>query len=134
MSYTIHHAIVVTAAYDASLSLGDNVPAGVHWAEYARQKALEIFGAGQVSEVVDTRLNNVRSFFVGPDGSSENRDESDEGDAARERYIAWLRDQSYGINEDGEYEGSPLAWVVVRYGDEQGEAPELLADSNEDQA
>lgn len=114
MGYLRPTAIVVTATYD-------------DWAVIARSKALEIFGAHKddltgfgmdelVSEMVGRTVNSTYSFFVAWDGSKEGWEPSDRGDSAREQFVAWLREQSYG---DG---SSPLDWVEIQYGGDDREA------------
>lgn len=121
----IHHVIIVTACYDVDISVdgGSRREHGRHWVERAHRKAIEAFiGVAEVSTPTEGWLNNVRSFMVAPDGSKDNRDESDKGDEARADYVQWLRAQSYGRGE-----GSPLTWVEVAYG--IGEDGEERADA-----
>jgi len=101
MGYMRHHCIVVTTSMEAC-------------ATRAHAKAMEIFGDQRVTGVLSTRVNGYLTFFVGPDGSKEGWSESDEGDMAREAFMAWLRTQEYG---DG---SSPFDWVELQYGDEDG--------------
>jgi len=86
----------------------------------AHARALEIFGERglgcTVGEVVEGVTNNVRSFLVAWDGSTEGWLPSDEGDAARAQLVQWLRDQEY---EDG---SSPLWWVEVQYSGDDRDA------------
>lgn len=124
MGYLRHHAIVVTASYSAH---------GQHWIEIAHAKASEIFGredtlghlAGIVSEPTPSAVNDVRSLFVAPDGSKEGWDTSDHGDSARVEFVEWLRAQAY---EDG---SSPLDWVEVQYGDDEG-VTKVISHSDEE--
>lgn len=134
MGEQLYHAIVVTARYAAD----DGRP----WIEVAHEKALEAYAGGfkrmphvpkaHVSEPDPAALNGVRSFAILASGTDLNRDEADEEAFAREVYIDWLRSRSYGINEDGEYEGSPLSWVVVSYGADEHKPPKILADDTEE--
>lgn len=121
MGYERQHAILVSASYDVRLK---DVPDpnvtpdvdGMPWAEYARFKAVEIFGEDQVSPVLAGVMNGVASFFVAPDGSKEGWPQSDEGDQKRARFVEWMRACAY---EDG---SSPLDYAEVQYGDDDCEA------------
>lgn len=99
MGWVRHHAIIVTGTY------GD-------WIERAHAKALETFDGRMVSHIVNGVTNDVRSFFVGPDGSKEGWEDSDTTDEKRAVFVEWLRKYAY------EDDSSPLAWVEVQYGDE----------------
>ena len=130
MSYQRYHAILVTGSYDcdpitaaATRYLGCH---GFHWAAVARRKASKIFGDEHVSELIETHLNNVVSFFVAPDGSNEGWDDSDKGDDNRDAFIEWLESLRY---DDG---SSPLAWAEVQYGDDEG-VTKIVRDSDEKQ-
>jgi hypothetical protein len=57
--------------------------------ERAHERALRIFGERRVSPIVGPVTNNYTSFFVGPDGSKESWDESDEGDRQRHEFLKW---------------------------------------------
>lgn len=113
MGYTRHHAILVS-----SFGYGD-------WIEQAHREACRWFH--WVSPLSPPQLNNVRSFFIPPDGSNEGWEESDEGDRRRDAMIGWLRAQRF---TDG---SSPLEWAEVLYGDDNGEARVIRHDA-EDQA
>ncbi len=78
MGYIRHHAIVVTGQHERISE--------------ARQAAVDA-GCRLVSEVIGPGINATSSFLVAPDGSKEGWRDSDEGDAARERFIEWLRGQ-----------------------------------------
>lgn len=99
MGYMRHHAVVVTT-YDATL------------ASVARNKALELFEAAQVSPICSPECNGYHSFFVAPDGSKDGWERSETGDTARAAFLAWLNEQRYGDNS------SPHDWVEVQYGDD----------------
>ena len=101
MGYIQHHAIVVTGTYD-------------EWIESAHVKAVDLFGETQASAIVNSKMNGTKSFFVGPDGSKEGWEDSDRGDRNRDKFIAYLDGLRY---EDG---SSPLSWVEVLYGDDEG--------------
>jgi hypothetical protein len=122
-------AIVVSASYEKR---------DRHWIELAREKAVEVFGrpvapfndpiatVTEITPPMGTRaLNDERSFLVAPDGSNEGWEHSDAGDAAREEFLTWLRDQAY---EDG---SSPLKWVAVSYGEDDAREARVVAESNQ---
>ena len=97
-----HHAIVVTSWQREVLYLA---------AAKARELGLEVLGPS--AEVT----NGFATFIICPDGSNEGWDESDEFDAKREKFVAYLKTERY---KDG---SSCLAWVVLAYGsDDQGGA------------
>ena len=56
-------------------------------------------------------VNGHETFVVLPDGSKEGWDESDKGDALRQRFIERLKVDEY---EDG---SSPWSWVEVGFGE-----------------
>ena len=105
MGYTRHHAIVVSG-WDLA------------HADKARDKAATLFS--WVSEVSPAHTNGYCSFFVPPDGSKEGWDTSDEGDANRAAFIAWLRDGNLHLD-----------WAEIQYGDDDG-ASLVLAHSDDD--
>ena len=102
MGYMRHHAIIVTT-WDLDLI------------RHARNEATNIFGADAVTGLVDASTNGYRTFFVGPDGSKEGWDESDQGDQRRDRFVHWLNAQRA---EDG---SSWLDWAEIQYGDDDGD-------------
>jgi len=91
-----HHAIVVT-------TWGDNIPK-------LRAAADAIFGAG-TCPITEPGINNYATLLVPADGSKEGWAESDAGDEARDKLVAWMESEAY---EDG---SSPYAWVEVEYGE-----------------
>lgn len=103
MGYMRHHAIVVTTF------VGD--------IEEAHAKAVELFSSwggeradtGVVSEIVGSWINGYHSFFIAPDGSKEGREESENGDKARDEFIAWI-----------EAEQRYLRYVEVQFADDDG--------------
>lgn len=115
MGYMVHHAIVVTCWSEGN-------------AERARAEALRCFGPVGVlfdggpplgdclvSPIIHSPVNGYYTFLVGPDGSKEGWKPSDQGDAARAAFIAWLEAQRY------EDHSSPIDWAEVQYGDEDGD-------------
>jgi hypothetical protein len=88
VGYIRHHAIVVTGLQY------DDLPQDFPMVSDARAAAIEA-GCSLVTEVVGPGLNGTASFLVAPDGSKEGWNESDQGDTARGRLIAWLRDEAH---------------------------------------
>lgn len=100
MGYQRHHAIVVTSWGDEHI-------------EPAHAFAIACFRDthAAVSEITSAGMNDYRSFFVAPDGSKEGWPDSDRADAAREQFVAWLREP-----------GPPwLDWVEVNFGGDDEE-------------
>lgn len=86
----------------------------------AHAKAKELFAGtghrlGEVSDISTTPINAVCSFMVGPDGSKEGWPESDEGDAAREAFIAWMN------------ESTSLKWAEVAIGSDDEDDSDLVS-------
>ena len=104
MGYMSHNAIIVSSVFD------DKIAA-------AHKKAVEIFGdaSRMVSPILGPVINGHRSFFVGPDGSKEGWEASDDGDRKREQFRVWLRDKCV---EDG---ASYVDWAEVQYGNDDYE-------------
>ncbi len=98
--YYRHHAIVVTGCIRPYI-------------EHSHKKAVEIFT--DVSEIVESNLNNYASFFVPPDGSKEGWEESVAGDENRERFVKYL--DSLRCKGGGPF----LDWVELFYGDDNHE-------------
>ena len=112
MGYIAHRTIIVT-----SFDITWDEP---KLAETARKKAIEIFGEGLVSDMVDSVINGYKSFFVAPDGSKEGWPESDEGDVKREEFKKWLREQAY---DDG---SNHYDWAEFRYGGDERELATIV--------
>ena len=107
MGYMLHHFMVVESWNSALINV-------------AHAKALEIFGR-PVSEILESTTNNVRSFYVPPDGSKEGWGESAEGDDRRARFAAWCREQAH---EDG---STSLKWVEVALGADSEEDTKIVS-------
>lgn len=92
MGYFRHHAIVVTSS-------GDHL-------DHAHAEAVRTFEGTTASVTAPTSaaMNGYRSFLVAPDGSKEGLGESDRAEAAREQFVAWLREHSM------------TSWVEVSFG------------------
>lgn len=97
MGVVIHHAIVVTSRDE--------------YTKEARVQAVRCCGVGSVTNVTERMVNGVSSFMVAPDGSKEGWAESDQGEAQRATFIAWLNRQRWC---DG---STPYAWVLIEYGE-----------------
>jgi hypothetical protein len=100
MGYIKHDAIVVVSCKDELLE-----------AAHAKAKDLDLV----VTDIGARVVNFYRSFLICPDGSKEGWDRSDDGDAAREAFLQWCREQRY---EDG---SNSLDWVHVRFGGDDAE-------------
>ena len=96
-----HHAIFITSFDEEGIKT-------------AQEKAIELFG-GQVSNIVKSKRNKYMSFFIGPDGSKEGWDASNEGDDKRKEYMEWIQQ----VNGTPFYLFSEAA--VLSY-DEEGDA------------
>lgn len=101
MGYNREHTIVVSAYY------GDGL-------DRAHARATELFGSERVSPILGKFVNGLRAFFVAPDGSKEGWNESDTNDNARAAFRDFLRGLRY------EDRSSPVQWVEVQYGDDNG--------------
>lgn len=77
MGYDMHHVIVVVGGANAT--------------KRAHARAFEL--AMCPTPIVASPWNSYMSFMVPPDGSKEGWKESDEGDARRAEFKAWLRSQ-----------------------------------------
>lgn len=105
MSDYEHHAIVVTGSYP-----DDH---GTHWTQVAWEMARRMFPdshRGLITAICDTRLNNVQSFAILPDGSQVGWEEAEMITASRVGFIAWLESIR---DDDG---GCPVKWVEVVFG------------------
>ena len=101
MGYMVHHAIIVTGSdYKDAVTKAHAIAEGV-------------FGES-VTPIVAS-INGYRSFMVAPDGSKEGWDESAAGDLRRREFVDYLKKQRHGDLS------SPLDWVVVQYGDDNGD-------------
>lgn len=102
MGYIRHHAIIVTSTCEISM-------------EKARIKAAELFGLGQVTQILPPAINGYMTFFVGPDGSKEGWLESDGGDNLRMQFIDWCNDPKTKIfvevAEVQYYDEAGIHWV-----------------------
>jgi hypothetical protein len=108
----LHHAIVVTSTDKEAI-------------RSARAEAV-YFGL-VATDVVESDFNGFLSFVVVPDGSKENRSESDDADERREKFKTWMKSQRYET-DNGPYEGSPLDWVEVSYGGDDFDSGYLAVD------
>lgn len=118
MGYIRHHAIVVTGQHD-----WDHNPTLPSIIE-ARAMAVEL-GCRLVTEVVGPGVNNTSSFLVAPDGSKEGWKDSDDGDAARDAFVAWMCERGRG----GYY-----SWAEIVLGDDDAEAHIERSAWDDDQA
>src|SRR5262245_53808179 len=107
MGYIRHHTIIVVSGYhdpsDKDRKWDDGRLVKAH------DKAKEIFG-NRVSEIIEPQVNGECSFFVGPDGSKEGWNASEEGNQQRAKFIEWLRSNS----------ALYLDWIEVEFGGDGG--------------
>ena len=111
MSYTGHHAIVLTSWNAERLA-------------EAHTKAVEL-GCTVINITEETR-NAYRSFLVAPDGSGEGWPGSEQGWQRRCALIDWLRER---YDEDGD---TSVAWVEVQFDDDELET-QVTRSSDHDQ-
>lgn len=100
MGYIRHHAIAVTS-YDYDLI------------KECHKKAIQIF-ANRTSQLIDSDVNDYKSFFIAPDGSKEGWEQSYTGDIQRNDFIEWINEQAY---EDG---SNAINFCEFFYGDDEG--------------
>ena len=112
MSYTRHHAIVLTSWSAERLA-------------EAHAKAVEL--GCTVSNITEAGMNAYRSFLVAPDGGDEWRSDSERGWQRRCALVDWLRERYY---EDG---SSTIAWVEVQFGDDYSRMTKATRSSDHDQ-
>ncbi len=98
MGVVNHNAIVVTTWSD------DRANELQSWISQQSERDQELIVR------VGSWVNGQHSFFVAPDGSKEGWEDSDEGDALRDRIVERLAVDGY---EDG---SSPWSWVEVGFG------------------
>lgn len=110
MGYMRHHAIIVT-------SFDDDEAKAAH-------TMAETLGMS-VTDIVSSPVNHYLSFMVATDGSKEGWTHSEDGDARRRQFIAWMDTRRYG---DG---SGPLCWVEVQYGDDERETA-IVSHSDEE--
>ena len=101
MGHVLHHAIIVTSWESVVMAA-------------ARRKAQEL--GLSVTSMARSEVNLYGTFLVAPDGSQSGWQGSEDGDARRDAFIAWMRQQRH---RDG---SSYLGWVEVSYGSDDREA------------
>ena len=106
MGYMSHHAIVVTSNYASAERI-----------EAAHAEAVRL--GCTVSPITPVATNGYLSFLIAPDGSKEGWAESDQGDARRNEFIQWIRDNHY---IDG---GTYIDWAEINFGDDDHEGSML---------
>ena len=105
MGNMLHHSIIITSFDDDSIK-------SIH--KEARKTFKDL-----VSEIIDSKMNNRKSFFIAPDGSSENLDYSNTFDKKRKEFLIELKQYEY------------LSWTYVQYGDNADNYPStVIEDSN----
>ena len=112
-----NHAIVVT---------GHRQDVEAAWRQ-ARELAddHDLDADSMVTAITDEAVNPRCSFLVAPDGSTEGRKTSFRGDAYRDAFVAWLREQ---VRRPALFD-----WVEVRVADD-AEAAGIVRDSRDDES
>jgi hypothetical protein len=110
MGYIKHHAIVVTGSRWSDTVRGDDKDIEIDDAHKAAIEAGCI-----VTPIVEGVINSTFSFCCVPDGSKEGWGHSDEGDTARDKFVAWLD------NANGDH-GGWFEWAEVWYGNDDASA------------
>lgn len=95
MGYIANDAIVVTSSIPRDLAKG-------------HEEAMRILSP-LVSPIIEAVVNDGGSFFIAPDGSKEGWAESEDWEARRDQFIAWMREQDLYLH-----------WVYVRFGGDFG--------------
>jgi hypothetical protein len=102
MGYIRHHAIIVIGWDKTRL-------------EVAHNAALGFFESnGRVGETLEAPVNGYASFFIGPDGSKEGWESSNEGDRRRANFLEWLETSRYE-DRSGHFD-----WAEVVIGPDDG--------------
>lgn len=105
-----HHAIIVTC-YD------------IKEAEKAHKKATELFDnqhfdySNIVSEIINSAVNAFSTFFIGPDGSKEFWDTSNNYNNKRKEFIDWLKKET---------KSSFVDYIEISYSSTLGDPPEII--------
>jgi hypothetical protein len=102
MGYTAHHAIIITG-YEDDIAI-------------AHVKARQLFD--HVSNLVPSPLNHYISFFVAPDGSIKNWEDSDIGDDNRRELIEFLREKDLVLDYVEVCYGGDLPYPAIVDDDE----------------
>jgi hypothetical protein len=87
------------------------------WSEQDIQEvhkyALGLFGERMVTSLVGPAVNGYMTFAIGPDGSKEGWDESDDGNQRREEFKEFLH--AHYKDEEGFFK---VKWVEIQYADD----------------
>lgn len=102
MGYMKHNAIVVSSWNEKHI-------------KDARISAINIFGVGLVSEIINSKMNGYLSFFVAPDGSKEGWDESNQGDTNRQKFIKEIDVEDFYVD-----------WAEVSFGGDEANIAHLV--------
>lgn len=87
MGYIKHHAIVVVGhQWDDGTTYENSDIRDAH--------AAAVDAGCIVTPLTEGAINTYWSFMVAPDGSKEGWDTSNDGDTARDQFVAWLRKHS----------------------------------------
>ncbi|WP_439132501.1 hypothetical protein [Polaribacter sp.] len=102
MGYIKHHAITVTSSIDELI-------------KEAHSKAKDIFKE-RTSEILNSKTNGYKSFFIAPDGSKEGWEESNKGNKQRNTFVDWINSKAC---EDG---SNSISFCEFFYGEDNGYA------------
>lgn len=113
MGHIRHHGIIVTSYDSRRLSMAWGV-------------AVYLFeDVAPISDIHESPINGYNSFCIFPDGAKESADESEAGDLAREKMIAWID------KHNSEAGGHFIDYAEIQYGDDNREAKLLrCSDAN----
>ena len=100
MGYIKHHGIAVTSDIDELI-------------KQAHTQAKSIFKE-RASEILNSKTNGYKSFFIAPDGSKEGWEESNNEDLQRETFVKWVNQQAY---DDG---SNSISFCEFFYGEDNG--------------
>lgn len=104
----IRHHILLITVNDAKLA--DKIRADISELYKKNMEAKD--GFKLISPVVPSLINNFFTFFIGPDGSKEGYDLSDDGDRIREKTIKLLELTKKALGENS------VNYVEFFYGDD----------------
>ena len=114
MGYTRHHAILITGQ-------GEHIASAHEVAQVIFAPDSGLYGpAAPVTPLTEEVINGYQSFAILADGSKDGWDASNLGDEARDKLIAWLREDDY------------CSWAEVQYGDEESENEVLRHDHDDE--
>lgn len=109
MGYIRHHTIIVISGGDYT---GTALEKRYPHLQQAHAKAVELMGS-QVSNIIEPQVNGEASFFIGPDGSKEGWQSSEDGNQRRKEFLDWMKSSCMAVHLD---------WIEVTFGGDGGPA------------